>query len=168
MKDLVLPIVILVIMGFVCANLAKKKHRNPKVWFMLGVVFCPISLLILFILPAAKSKSGEGKEHGQPDQSEQQEQQQLARAVNAQAVTAQDLIPEARDTNTLEARTWYYLSKSSKQVGPISYEELKQAKETGKVDDKSFLWTEGMCDWKTLNQLTYLKTEMIDEEKPTN
>lgn len=44
--------------GFLCMQLAKIKGRSPNLWSVLGALFGPFALLILTLL---KSKNGDSK-----------------------------------------------------------------------------------------------------------
>lgn len=39
------------VLGFVCANIAEGKGRGRGSWFLLGLLFGPFSLIVLLLLP---------------------------------------------------------------------------------------------------------------------
>lgn len=57
---------------------------------------------------------------------------------------------------------WYY-AKGSKQVGPVSYDDLRRGLEGGRIGPAALVWTEGMEEWKPANQVRRLMG-IVDEK----
>lgn len=45
-----------ILTGIICMNMAKKRHRRPKLWFVLGYLLDLVGVIILYFLPKAKIK----------------------------------------------------------------------------------------------------------------
>jgi hypothetical protein len=56
--------------------------------------------------------------------------------------------PEEPVRKTLPLRSWYYLDESTQQVGPISTSALESAFREGKISPSTYVWHEGMENWK--------------------
>lgn len=142
-KEFLIAMIMGIIWGFVCMLVAKKKGRDPRSWFLLGLFFSLFAFLILLLVPSSK-------------------------AMEAVALAKADVVQQERVKNealqpfmsTLSKRVWFYLDQKHSQVGPVDFEELKKKRSNGDISSKTYLWSEGMQDWKTLDNLSYLKTEL--------
>lgn len=56
------------------------------------------------------------------------------------------------------ATQWFYLDEMHVQKGPIALSELKELYKNQVISDKSYVWSEGMQQWKTLAALPLLLT----------
>src|SRR3989338_6350273 len=94
----VTPLILLyLVLGWIAARLAKKKHRNPTGWFFAGVFFGIIAILVLFFLRPLK-KAGE----------------------------EQEIVVEAEEPLAMISnKLWYYLDKEEKRHGPMSESLLR-------------------------------------------
>ena len=116
---------------------------TPRKWFFLGLLFGIFAFALLRLLPSKR-------------------QMQLA-AETAQAQPAENQNTETNPpllTTTLEKRDWFYLDQDDKQQGPIDLDQLKAHKKEGVINEETLMWSEGMLDWKKLEKLSYLKTEL--------
>ncbi|MFQ5729102.1 MAG: DUF4339 domain-containing protein, partial [Waddliaceae bacterium] len=50
-------------------------------------------------------------------------------------------------------KPWYYLSAEGKQVGPIDYEDLRKLWDQNLLTIDTFVWCDGMEDWKKIEEL---------------
>ena len=62
----ILAAVVWVVCAIYCYQMAPKFGRNPVTWAILGVVFGPIALMILYVLPKHTPPPGHGKHHEDP------------------------------------------------------------------------------------------------------
>ena len=53
MESIIAAVIIWAVMGFVCMEIAKRKGRSPILWFVIGVLFNFLALLIIAVLPHA-------------------------------------------------------------------------------------------------------------------
>ncbi len=133
--------------GYISASMAKKKGRGSKAWFFLGFLFNIFAFAILLFLPnqeLLKAPSEVG-----------------AIGVNEPQQLSAPTMTKDPTLTTLSHRSWYYLDDQHNQVGPVDFTTLKGLKKEGKISLSTFLWSEGMTDWKHFNDLSYLKTEIV-------
>ncbi len=57
-----------ILCAYYCYQVAPKFHRRPRNWAILGIIFGPIALMILYILPKGNvvTDKGRGAEPGKP------------------------------------------------------------------------------------------------------
>jgi hypothetical protein len=112
-----------------CAHLAKKKGRNPRVWFMGGAFFGLFALAAIFFVPKQKI-----------------------------VLKACELTPPAKLLKALvatqECKFWYYLDEKNEQFGPMSFEAVTKAWNEGRIQAHTFLWNEDLEGWKRLEEVT--------------
>ncbi len=131
-----ISIVIMFLLGSICSHNARMKNRNRQVWFILGVLFGAIALIVLFFLP-----------------------RRIPERLTPVHSTAQDGLGGApfEDNSNEDAPLspsseplvlWYYLTPDDTQVGPMSLQALKSAWVDDKVNADSYLWNESMDEWK--------------------
>lgn len=144
---LMLVFVFNIIWGVACMYFAKKRGRtDPTSWFLLGFLFAIFAFAVLMLLPSKP--------------------QEMQLAAETKAVTAQTKEAQTQRleppvlTTTLEKRDWFYLDQNHKQQGPIDLNTLKLNRSSGLITDKTLMWSEGMLDWKQLEDLSYLQTEL--------
>lgn len=144
-KEVMIALVMGLVWGLACMYFAKKKGRDPKGWFILGLLFSIFAFAALMLIPSEKSMqlAAEAKAL----QTKKEEELQLKQSFKPL-------------TTTLENRKWFYLDTQNTQNGPIDLKALKVAKAQGSINSKTYLWSEGMLDWKILEELSYLKTEL--------
>jgi multisubunit Na+/H+ antiporter MnhB subunit len=64
----VLGAVIWVLCAYYCYQVAPKFHRRASIWAVLGILFGPLALMALYVLPKGNvvSDKGRGAEPGRP------------------------------------------------------------------------------------------------------
>jgi hypothetical protein len=132
-----------IVIGLITGYLASYRGRNPYVWFFVGVFFGMIGLLFLFLLPAVNDdeiKSDEEIKSGE-----------LGEAVLNN--TEEKLGLEQEE---LLKSQWYYLDSEHKQSSALSFDDLKNFWVKGIVKDVTYVWREGMEDWKKIHELSSL------------
>jgi hypothetical protein len=58
--------VIWILCAYYCYQVAPNFNRRPRNWAILGIIFGPIALMILYILPRHEPLPGHGKHHSDP------------------------------------------------------------------------------------------------------
>lgn len=66
--------------AYYCYQVAPKFHRRARNWAILGIIFGPIALMVLYVLPKGNvvQEKGRGAEPGKPGVKSHKEQQQAA------------------------------------------------------------------------------------------
>lgn len=124
------------LLGFATAHFAKQRGRDPIVWFCIGTFFGILGLLFLFILSPLKSEEetpGETAEIFEGPPSTQLPHHDYA------------------------IKDWYYYDDNKERIGPISFEKLKTLWASAAIRMDSYLWSEGMDDWKMLKDIPELE-----------
>ncbi len=112
--------------GVLSSHLAKKEGRNPRTWFFIGLFFGAFGIAFLYLLPLFEKRKKGKKPIAQPKPLPPQ--------------------PQRREF-------WYYLDATHRQQGPIDFDHLAKVWESEEIADHSYLWTDGMGDWKKLSEL---------------
>jgi GYF domain 2 len=140
--QLFLSITIWLMIGSATAYFANQRGRDPWKWFMIGMLLGVLGLLLLFLLPNAK----EGK---------------LPPAVEESEYSIVELEPEPSSKTAFDNQDWYYYDHKKERQGPILSENLKALWKQGEVDEETFLWCEGMTEWKKLETLPDLYAKVL-------
>lgn len=138
------------LIGGATAHFAKQRGRDPVIWFLVGIFFGLLGLLLLFILPVAS------------DQSQLAEQ---APEVNSLASSKNEDKPSLPHPNPPDylVKDWFYLDGASKQQGPVTFDTLRRIWQEGKIGWSSYVWCEGMESWKRLEELVDLKCALSSD-----
>jgi len=123
---LILTIIVGLILGAWASVMADNRGRDSTVWFFLGFCFGILAIAVLFILPNLAEK----------------EEEEPSVAVPAPEPLIED--PEMKD--------WYYLDLNNEQAGPVSFDILLELYENKKISSTTYVWCEGMEEWKTLEE----------------
>jgi len=110
-------------MGGIAAYLAKRKKKDPFLWFCIGAFFGLLGVLYLYFFAKPAKKT---------------EEPPLSTVVKA---------------STLPQKFWYYLDQENHQFGPMSFEALNQAWKDGKVSINTYVWNEDLESWKPFGEL---------------
>lgn len=130
-----LTLVMGVILGFITAHFAVRKGRDPLIWFIIGLFFGFLGLIVLYFLqPTGFTPSVDTA------QTEKNEP------------PAVPLLPV---TETLPA-AWYYMDKFWQMQGPVSLDQLKSLFVRNEVSVNTPVWSETMHDWKSVKDLEML------------
>lgn len=105
----------------------KKKGRNLYAWFAIGFFFGLIGLTTLLILP---SKLQEEKKPPE-----------------------EPTLPVQKPILPMTKEEWYFLDKEHKQVGPLSFSQLKSHYQTGEISKVSYVWNGSLQNWEKLDAL---------------
>lgn len=122
-QHLFLSIILGLIIGGWTAYLAKFRGRDPRIWFLLGFCFGLLGLIALLVMQdLSKSQDEEGEIE----------------------INVEPIIPDALE------KQWFYLDADEQQKGPVDYNFLKLLFEDKKISSTSYVWSEGMEEWKTI------------------
>jgi len=121
--------------GWITARFAQKKGLNPRNWYIAGVLFCALAFIVLLFRRKKNLKI--------PD-----------------PVYKPELIPIYLPQ---QENLWYYLDETGQQFGPISLQALTRAWEDKKVQEESYVWNEGLEDWKKFKEVLQITTLKISK-----
>lgn len=132
MVQILISFAIFLFFGTICAVIAKQKGRDPVAWYVLGMLFCLLALIVLLLLPSLP-----------PQQDvEENEDQKLA------GIKLQELVEKSYQQNE-----WFYIGKERNTQGPVGFSFLKKIWEEGGISANSFVWSEGMQKWERIKDL---------------
>lgn len=139
--NLLISLVFWVLISTANAYFAYQRGRDPYFWFLMGVLFGALALIVLLFLPDLS------KEPKTPDVIIEE---------------AQPLIdtPEKIDHSYL-VKDWYYLDSSANQYGPIRFETLKEIWMEDKIQGSTFVWSDGMDKWLRIEEIPELHGALI-------
>ena len=140
-----------VLSGCVTSVFAQKRGRDPFVWFMIGMAFGLLGLMMLFVLPSL-TKKGETT----PDDHEEPLYQK-AFPLGHEDLTQKFYLVE-----------WYYLNDERQTTGPIGFTELKKLWENKTVREMTYVWHEEMVDWQRIAEIPGLEEALIGNEYATS
>jgi hypothetical protein len=126
-----LSILLSLVLGWGCSHFAKQRGRSPLNWFIAGLFFGILALIVLFILPVRKPKEGV------PDSKN----------------PLQDIPKLTVLSPTHAEKLWYFLDEQKKQFGPMSFDALSKAWNEGVVQKHTFVWNESMENWQRFQEV---------------
>lgn len=127
--------------GFATAYFAKQRGRDPVVWFLVGTFFGILGLLFVFILPAVNP---EDENQGEPAE-----------------IFEETPLPQLPH-HDYAIKEWYYYDAQKQRIGPVSYNDLKANWKDAIIHPDTFVWAEGMGDWRPLKDVPDLLEHLQD------
>ncbi len=122
------------LIGTLTSYLAKNRGRDPVKWFFIGMLCGIFGLIALFLFPAIKTNE-------------------------EQKVKLQEIEPPpAPVSDALATKPWYYLDAAHATLGPCPLDKLQELYKDGTITMKSYVWCEGMLDWKRISDLPELQS----------
>lgn len=119
--------------GLLSYRLAKRRGRQPIVWFLIGFFMSIFGVIALLLLPRAR------------------------RRVEVPTQPLRAVFPKRSES---WLKMWYLLDQAHTQDGPYEFPDLiKKWKESG-INEKSYVWGEGMKEWKRFSELPELVREI--------
>lgn len=113
--------------------MARRRGRNPTIWFFIGVVLGVISLIVLYFLPPKET---------------------LATAMAApMQKAAVPVSPNEEISRKPPEKLWYYLNSEKVQFGPMSFYALQETWNDDKITASTYIWNEDMENWVRLENL---------------
>jgi hypothetical protein len=116
--------------GFLCSYIAKKKARNPNLWFWLGILLGVLGVLLVTFLPKQGTK-------------------------RKKRVSKPKVVEEPKQLEWEER--WFYLDKSRASKGPLTLQELQKIWKEEECTESTYVWKDGMEGWKHLKDLPDLQ-----------
>lgn len=142
--QLLISLVLWILISVANAYFANLRGRDPYFWFLMGVLFGALALIVLFFLP---------------DLSKQKQDQTSSTTIIEEAAPLIDT-PEKIDHSYL-VKDWFYLDDSANQHGPMRFEELKSLWMEDKIQATTFVWSEGMEKWLRIEEMNELHGALI-------
>lgn len=144
--DFLIFSIILLLIGSITAHFAAKRGRSPINWFLIGALLGIMGLLLLFLLPnLATGKS-------------------LEKSSAAQTTANQPMSFDQPNTvSEYKRKKWFYLDNTHAQQGPVDFEKLMPAWKNKEISGQTFVWSEGMADWKKIEELQQFQSAILKE-----
>lgn len=148
-----ISICIWIFVGATTGYVASKRGRDPYLWFFLGILFGVFSLLLLMILPS----HGEGVKR--EAESEGEIDDNSGETVSLVITPASQLTKES-----FFLVDWFYLDKEGRQQGPLAGDVLKTLWQEEKIIAATFVWSNGMPQWKRIAEIEGLSDSLNKQE----
>lgn len=151
---MILSMVCWLLIGAATAHFAKQRGRDPTIWFFIGILLGLLGLILVFIMPALngtqtqQSPSGSGGTDSISRPSSQ-----------AESVKEEHSLPR----HDFFVKDWFYLDDARKQQGPVPFDTLKREWKEERIGHATFIWSEGMDNWKKIGDFSELK-DLLDAE----
>jgi hypothetical protein len=132
---------ILLLVGFFSSYVAKKKGKNPYVWFLVGFFFGIIGFLILYLF--SKKKPAINNEE----------------IKQKQKNTSKELLSFLQDSQ----KFWYFLNENDEHSEPLSVFALRDKLQQKDISLSTYVWNEDMSDWKKIKDIPLLSSFISKE-----
>lgn len=134
--EILLTVILWILMGGATSYFANQRGRDPFAWFLIGMLLGLLGLLLLFLLPSIEN----------PEEEKEDE-------FEVEGLT--ELIPVS-PTESYRFKDWFYLEDGN-QLGPLSFQAFRKVWLQGKVSDETFVWSEGMENWRKVQDIPGFK-----------
>lgn len=111
------------LVGTVSAYFALKKGKNPYLWFAIGFFLGIIGIFAVLFFTAV------------PKNAPEKNPKEPVFCIDGPS-----------------DKFWYYLDATQKTQGPMSKDAMSSAWRSGKIDLSTFIWYEGLSEWKPLKE----------------
>lgn len=143
--SLFVSITLWLLIGGTTSYVALRRGRDPYAWFAIGILLGLLALLLLMVLPDL-AKGEKGESDNKNDKDEMNNEIMDVMVTPALEPSQQDVL----------AKDWFYIDRDYKQQPAVAYNVLKELWDAGKIDTKTFVWSEGMPEWKRIGDLPNL------------
>lgn len=133
MLQLINMIVFGMFCGYLSSYIAYRRGRSPGIWFLVGITFNLLGVFLSLLMPK-KRKVALVKE-----------------PVRLKAVVN-------RSESWL--KLWYYMDSANTRKGPFDFPDFIALRKNNHIQNHSFVWGEGMKEWKKLSDLPELASEL--------
>ncbi len=161
--DLKVSLICWLVLGSIIGYVAHKRGKNPYLWFGLGMflgIFGFVLLLIRTRKSATAANEAQATPAAQPSSATLQPEAAPIEAKNALSAPLPD--PLKDQLKDPVGSSWHYLDATNKQQGPIGFRFLKLLWDEKNVTHSTYVWTEGMPEWKKIQQLPTTLTSLSD------
>lgn len=136
--NLLLTLLVVLTISYITSNVAAKRGRDRTGWFILGFFFGIFALAFVFFLPPLNEKKEEP------------------------SVKASDLVPPKpiEPVDPFGDYRWHLIDVNGKQKGPLGIVDLHIAWDDGLATAESYVWHEGMGDWKRVSEISGLELRL--------
>lgn len=134
--EILLTVFLWILMGGATSYFASQRGRDPFAWFLIGMLLGFLGLILLFLLPSIEN-------------TEETEEEFELEGIS-------ELVPPSA-SESYRFKDWFYLDSSHQQLGPIPFQAFRKIWIQGKISDQTFVWSEGMENWKKVKDLPGLK-----------
>lgn len=169
--------------GIACAVIASKRGRNPLAWFFIGMFTNCIGLILVLVLENPLEK--EQRLHrlhqenrrlreivrGDRITADRRFQETIERlkvhdevlGVDTSRLSTEAPVPALDKKGDVQKKmeTWrgqpWYFAEGDVRVGPVAFDELKNAFNEGRVKPETLVWTPDFGDWKALRKVDGLE-----------
>lgn len=117
-----------IILGWVAASTAENRGKKPSLWFMIGFFFGIFGIAYLLFITR---KSATVKEK----------------------VPVIDPVIEPLPSYDYFLKEWFFLDDKHQQQGPVGFQYLKGKITEDAINPLTYVWTEGMAEWKRINDI---------------
>lgn len=132
---MLISLFLLLFFAFLSAYMAKQRGRDPVAWFMIGILLGIFSPILLFFLKPL----------------------QPAQILGADVEENEDIklapVQQKQIEKPYVDKEWFYLDKNQQQQGPVYFSALKPLWLEEKITSATFVWSEGMTQWKRVQEL---------------
>ena len=110
--------------GVLCAFLAKRQGKRQWIWFLIGIFLGLLGVILILTLPFIEKRLRRKR-------------------------SAKPKVPPPPRRHDL----WFYLDSAHRQQGPLPFADLaKEWKDKG-IEEETFVWSDGMEEWKHLRDV---------------
>lgn len=125
-------LVFLLFLGILSSYVAKKRGRDPLIWFAITFFLGLLAMALLFILPKVKK-------------------------AEPQRTTSKPVLARRSDA---WLKMWYYLDGHHASQGPFEFPEFIKKLKEETMTVNSYVWGEGMKEWRPLSDLPEVLREI--------
>lgn len=135
--------IIWLLIGAATSYFANQRGRDPFIWFMIGMFLGLLGLLLVFLMPSLESREQDSED------------------------LEEHIIESAQDSELLSnvqeylLKDWFYLDAMRQQQGPVGFEALKTVWGEGNLSEESYVWCEGMDQWKKVEEIPDLRAALL-------
>jgi hypothetical protein len=131
-------IFIWLLIGIATAYVAQQKGRDPRIWLFIGLLLGIFGLILVYFLPSVEEKKAESSEN----------EIEIFPLSSTEIEPISDLVPQG-----YKSKKWFYLTQDRQQIGPLSFQELKDKWVSKSLTEDSYVWCEDMPEWHPLSSL---------------
>ncbi len=142
--ELFISLVTSLLMGSLTGYIAQKKGRDGTIWFVAGMLLGIFAVIALYVLPNL-NKRGDEEEHKTREE-----------GIEEQSAIIDITTDEKGSAADLANKMWFYLGSKKEQYGPMAIKELKSSWTEHRVNAETYVWCEGLDNWKKIKDLPEL------------